>query len=332
MVLNQMIAPSSQLRAVAGAEQMIFQNSLNGFVKTFLLVCKTDGLVPPTLRDYRQKLLSLQRFLAANSLTELKQITHIHIRLYLDSLRATCNSISVADYYRIARRFFNWCVEEELLDEKQNPMLKIKPPKTEKKIIRPFTVEDINKLLLLCDAKTFMGIRNRALILVFLDTGLRLREMTDIQLRDIDIEREIIKVMGKGARERVVRMGKATQQALIKYLLQRRDNFPCLWVSEERKPITGDGIYQMIKRLGKRARLSGVRCSPHTCRHYFGTNALRNGADIRQVQVLLGHATLNMTMNYVATNASEDAIIAHRGSKEHPGFSPVDNLFKKGGS
>jgi site-specific recombinase XerD len=82
----------------------------------------------------------------------------------------------------------------------------------------------------------------------------------------------------------------------------------------------------MIHKLGKRAGLTGVRCSPHTLRHSFATSALRNHADIKEVQSILGHATLTMTLRYVATITSEDAIKGHRGTKERRGFSPVDNM------
>ncbi len=230
--------------------------------------------------------------------------------------------------YTAIRRFFNFLVEENIIDKNDNPITRIPKPHVEKKVIRPFTPDEIKKLLLLCEERLFTGLRDKALILTFYDTGLRLKEITNIQLENIDLKREIIKVMGKGARERYVRISTATQKAIIKYLLQRRDNFPCLWVSEERKPLTVWGIYQIVHRLGQRAGLSGVRCSPHTFRHSFGTAALRNHADIRQVQVMLGHSTLNTTMRYVATIASEDAINAHRGDHDKPGFSPVENMLR----
>jgi integrase/recombinase XerC/integrase/recombinase XerD len=303
---------------------MIFQSGLKSYFNSFYLVCKTDGLAPASIADYKKKLGIFSRFLTGSGIDDPKNIGAMHIRLFLEERRSTCNSVSVSGYYRSIKRFFNWMVEEELLPK--SPMDKIKPPRVERKVIRPFTIEEINKLLMLCDQKTFLGLRNRAIILTFFDTGLRLREMADIQLKDIDLDREVIKVMGKGARERFVRIGGETQKSIVKYLLARRDNYPCLWVSEERKPLLYWGIEIMIRKLGKRAALAGVRCSPHTFRHSFGTSALRNHADIREVQVLLGHATLNMTLRYVATIASEDAIQGHRGNKERRGFSPVDNM------
>ena len=128
--------------------------------------------------------------------------------------------------------------------------------------------------------------------------------------------------MGKGQRERTVRIGKKTQKAILRYLLMRKDNYPCLWVSEERKPITAGGIQLMIRKLGKRAGLENVRCSPHIFRYTFGTSALLNGGGEFEVQSLLGHSTLSMARRYVATLASENAVVGHRKR------GPVDNMQK----
>jgi integrase/recombinase XerC/integrase/recombinase XerD len=129
-----------------------------------------------------------------------------------------------------------------------------------------------------------------------------------------------------------VRIGVKTQHALTWYLTRRKQKgfiSPWLWLSEEGSRLYKNGIYQAIKQLGKRAGIEGVRCSPHTFRHAFGTMALRNGADIRETQVLLGHSTLNMTLRYVATINTEQAIEGHRGTPERRGFSPVDRMNLK---
>ncbi|MBA7698769.1 Tyrosine recombinase XerD [subsurface metagenome] len=205
-------------------------------------------------------------------------------------------------------------------------MATFRAPKVPKKVIVPFTTEHIRRLLLLCNDRKFLGARNRAIILMFLDTGLRLSELANIQIKDVDFDRETIKVMGKGAKERVVRIGKTAQKALLHYLLMRQDSFPYLWVSEEHKPLDRRGVQTMIQRLGKRAGVEGVRCSPHTFRHTFATRALLNGAGEFEVQSLLGHEGLAMTRRYTASLRSEAAVVGHRGTKERKGFGPVDNM------
>lgn len=133
---------------------------------------------------------------------------------------------------------------------------------------------------------------------------------------------ETITVMGKGAKQRVVRIGLSCQKALLKYLYMRHDNQPCLWLNIWRNPITGDGIQQILKVLKVRAGITG-RCSPHSLRHSFATMALTNGAGEFEVQSLLGHSTLTMTRKYVQTLNSQAAVLAHKR------WSPVDNLHLK---
>lgn len=209
-------------------------------------------------------------------------------------------------------------VEEGILA--QSPMLNIKPPRMPKLIPKPFSRHDIDNLLLLCSGNRFLEVRNRALVLLFLDTGLRLAEVAGIQLQDIDFDRETIKVMGKGAKERRVRIGKTAQKAILRYLLNRNDGLPCLWVTEERRPMAKGGVQMVIKRLAQRAGITGVKLGPHTFRHTAAISYLRNGGSEFTLQLMLGHSTLQMTRKYVATLGEEDLIKAHRTA------SPVDNL------
>jgi integrase/recombinase XerC/integrase/recombinase XerD len=290
-------------------------DSLEGQLKVFLLSCRVDELSPNTLYDYNQKIGAFARY--CNTVKP-RDITANHVRLFLVSLQARCTPHSVKDYYGCVNRFFNWMVDEGTLE--RNPMASMHPPRVPKKIIQPFKMEQIRDLLLLCDENRFLGARNKAIVLTLLDTGLRLTELANIQLADVDFDRETIKVMGKGAKERVVRIGKRTQKAILRYLLMRKDNQPCLWVTEERRPLRAMGIQIMIKRLGKRIGIKGVRCSAHTFRHTFATRALLNGAGEFEVQSLLGHEGLSMTRRYTASLKSEAAVEGHRR------FSPVDNM------
>ena len=314
-----MIQQKPQAHSGTVLHRLTHQDTLPGQLESFLLACRVDELAPATITYYRNGISRLIGHLTDLGISRVEQVTASDIRLFLAQLqdRGNCPQ-SIHDYYRAVRRFFNWLVAEQLLAA--NPMGNLKPPKVPHKTIRPFTKEEIERLLLMCDLGRFVDIRNRALILLFLDTGLRLREMADIQLADIDLKREVIKVMGKGAKERVVRISTPTQRAVIAYLRQRTDDYPVLWVNEQRQPLTRDGIAQAIASLGKRAGLDKVRCSPHTFRHTFATMALRCGAGELEVQSLLGHATLTMTRQYTATLKSEHAVEGHKR------WSPVDNL------
>jgi integrase/recombinase XerC len=301
-----------------GLEHMIRRGDLTAYLQAFLLTCKVDGLSPATLSDYRQKMGAFVAFCKGLGVKDPKRLTDSDVRAYLAELRETVSPVTVSDYYRCAKRFLNWMVEERML--KHNPMATIRPPKVPKKVITPFTTDHIKRLLMLCDDRKFLGARNRAIILMFLDTGLRLSELVGIRIKDVDFDRETVKVMGKGARERVVRIGRTAQKALLKYLLVRDDDLPYLWLTEEHRSFDRRGVQTMILRLGGRAGIEGVRCSAHTFRHTFATQALLNGAGEFEVQSLLGHEGLDMTRRYAASLRSEAAVEGHKR------FSPVDNM------
>ena len=218
-------------------------------------------------------------------------ISNNDIRLFLLSLQErNLSSSTVNTYYRVLHSFFSWLVNEGLLS--RSPMQNIKPPRLTRVLIKPFSKQDIEKLLLLCSGANFLAVRNKAIILLFLDTGLRLSELASIQLENTDFERETIRVMGKGAKERVVRIGKTTQKAVLRYLLMRTDPYPCLWVTEERRPLGARGVQMVIKRLCHRANIKDAAPGPHTFRHTSAINYLRNGGDVFTLQIMLGHSTL----------------------------------------
>jgi len=309
------------------------ENELAKFLKSYLLTCKVEGKSPSTLSIYGNVLRYYIQFAIANKLSlKASKVSADDIRLFLLSCQERKLAPStVNDYYRALRTFFNWLEREEFI--RTNPMRKIRAPKVLKKIMRPFTREDIDNLLLLCSGHRFVDIRNTAIILLFLDTGLRLFELASIQCNDMNFEHETIIVMGKGGKERVVKFGDVTKKALWRYKLRRelkeKENYPCLWLTEEMTPMSKGAIQTVIKRLCKRARITDVRLGPHTLRHTFATWAMLNGARRDEVQVLLGHSTETMTMHYQATVNSMVALQRHKGDSEHHGFGPVDRMGLK---
>lgn len=166
-------------------------------------------------------------------------------------------------------------------------------------------------MLILTSGKLFYDVRNRAIILLLLDTGIRLNEIANIKLSDIDFDKETIRIFGKGSKERIVCIGKHTQKALLKYLLMRHDNLPCLWLNESRKPLSRDGLQVAVKRICK---LAGVTARPglHTFRHMAAIMFLRNGGDSAILQYMLGHSTLEMTKRYLSTLGERELIAAHK--------------------
>jgi len=152
--------------------------------------------------------------------------------------------------------------------------------------------------------------------------GLTQKELANIQLDDIEFIRSTITVMGKGSKQRMVKIGKLTKKELVSYLFIRGNEPGHLWLTEERRPLTSAGIQINIKRLCKRAGITGVKRGPHTFRHTAAINYLRNGGDIFTLQIMLGHSSLTMVRRYLKTLGAEDMIRVHEKA------SPVDNLLK----
>jgi len=292
--------------------------TLYGQLKLFLLSCKVNELSPRTIEDYQQKIGAFISFCNSQGAKEPGDVTPNHIRVFLLVLRERIKASSVHDYYGCVCRFFNWLVEEGILEH--SPFERMRPPRIPKEIIQPFSQEDIRRMLVVLSEDGFRGLRNRAIILTFLDTGVRLSELVAMQINDIDFDNGIIKVLGKGRKERFVRIGKETQKVVLRYLLARKDKLACLWIGENGQAIKARGIQSLIKRLGKRAGITDARCSPHTFRHTFAVSCLRNGMGEFNLQSLLGHTTLQMTRRYVQTFGVSDALSAHEKA------SPVDNL------
>lgn len=312
MLLDHLTTDKTQIGSLSGLDHLTTQ------LNAFLLSCRVDGLSPATLKNYQYQVGKFVSFCLEANQTDAQSIIAQHVRLFLIKLQETNSPVSVGDYHKGVKRFFNWLVEEGLIEK--SPMEHIKPPKKEERIVMPFSQDDIDNLLLLCSGPRFIDARNKAIILVFLDTGLRLSELAKIQLVDINFDRETIKVMGKGAKERVVRVGKTAQKALLRYLLSRHDNYPCLWVSEEGRPLSRDGIQIAVKKLCYRAKITDAKRGPHTFRHTFAINFLRNGGGEFALQIMLGHSSLYMTRRYVSTLGAEDSFKAHQKA------SPVDKM------
>jgi len=318
MVLDHLLNSKIHIGGLSGLDLLPAQNPLVKLLKSYLIAGTIEGKSPNTLKGYCQTIGCFLRSDVAQ-VSDVHYITAQHIRLFLLSIQEKgVTPFTVNAYYRSLYTFFNWLVAEAFID--QNPMRNIKPPKVPKIVIKPFSAQDIERLLLLCSGNTFLDIRNRAIILLFMDTGMRLGELASIQLKDINFDNETIKVMGKGAKERIVRMGKTTQRAFLKYLLIRNDDHACLWITEEGKPMKKAGIQIAIKRLCHRAEITDAKPGPHTFRHTAAIHCLRNGMREFSLQIMLGHSSLAMTRKYVSTLGQDDMIRAHRTA------SPVDKI------
>lgn len=197
-------------------------------------------------------------------------------------------------------------------------MLRIRTPKAERKVIKGLSTDDVARLLAAFD-NSFDGKRNKAMLLILVDCGLRLGELLNLTLDDVEMERQLLKVSGKTG-QRVVRFGITTVKALLKYLMARNrinSSTDSLWLNSKGYAFTSSGVQSMFKRLSDR---SAIGIHPHLLRHTFATLWLKNGGDSLMLQRLLGHTTLTMTNRYCQAVGCYDVLEAHKR------YSPADKL------
>ena len=226
-------------------------------------------------------------------------------------------------YYRALKRFFTWVAKEGYFN--QNPLngIKLKAPKPPP--IEPYRPEHIGQMLKVLDhdwqvaataRQKMLAARDRAVLLLFLESGLRLGELSALALTDVDLGRQRILVReAKTGKGRVAGFGPQTKKALWRYLGVRPVEVAgdMLWVTEEGRRITPEGVREIIRRLKNDAGLQHVRGSVHKLRHTFATTYLRHTRDMKGCRLLLGHSTLAMTERYTEFVEVEDALMAYDG-------------------
>ena len=294
---------------------------------------QTEGKSPKTIDWYFGFLTRFQRFLNENEYpTHVGSIDRRIIRgfiLYLQQeakTPRTCQPLSnptVQGYVRTLKAFFSWLLREDYIES--NPMRKIPVPKAVSKVVDTFSTEKVSRLAELCHRSNGQGYRNLTVIMLLLDSGIRVSELIGISLDDVNLSEGCIRIRkAKGNKERVVPIGSMVQKLLWKYTNHYRprpitDRISKVFLSEHGMPLTKSGIQQMLRRYGRQAGINGMRCSPHVFRHTFARNYLLNGGDIFSLQKILGHSSLASVRTYLNLFLVDI-------KKQHQRFSPVDNL------
>jgi site-specific recombinase XerD len=307
--------------------------NLPNLIEGFRISCQTEGKSRKTVIWYTAFLERFRVFLEQNRLpTDINRLDKTHIRqfiLYLQQEARTphtnrnLSGATVQGYVRTLKAFFSWLTREEYVSA--NLMTKIPVPKAETKIIATFSNGQIQALLNQCSSSNRNNIRNKLIIILLMDCGLRVSELVNIEMDDINVEEGIIKIRkAKGSKERYVPIGSVTQKSLWKYMNASRprplsQQIKRLLLNDNGLPFTDNGVQQMLRRYGKKAGITGVRCSPHSFRHTFAKNYLMNGGDIFSLQKILGHSSLASVRIYLNLFAADV-------KKQHLRFSPVDNL------
>jgi site-specific recombinase XerD len=322
------------------------QLSLSSLVQGFIFSLEAEGKAPLTVHYYQG---NLQRFLwYANEHdwpSDPSTIDAWKIReflVYASTARnrwgttgngsENCREPSKTGgwrYYRTLRAFFNWAISEGLLRENPLSNIKIKPPKEQP--VEPYTRDELRRFIAVSDrdfanGDKFLGSRAKAIVLLFIDTGLRLSELANLKLTQVDLQRGRIIVLGKGGWERAVAFNSGAKKALWRYLAFREERAKpsrtaddWLWLTEEGTRLTVAGLYVAFRRIKRRAGVNS-RGAVHKLRHTFAINALRGLKDPFLLQLLLGHKSLEMTRRYTQALKIEEALEAISKA------SPVDIL------
>jgi integrase/recombinase XerC len=287
-----------------------FTDALNAF----MLHQRTSRHTEQTVRYYNYTLNKFGAWLESAGVQDLEQVSPTLLRQFMLDLEETLRPNSVHAVMRGVRALFSFLLNEEMLDS--DPMRKVKMPKGDKTLLEPFTPEEIKTLFKATEGKDPISIRNRAIIVVLLDSGIRLSECASLKVGDIDPITGTFKVLGKGRKERLTKIGNHSLKSFIKYsrLLVQKNGDP-LWIGKY-GAMTPAGIAEVLEKLGKSV---GVHVHPHKFRRTCALMMLRNGADVFSVQNLLGHADLGVLRRYVSQNDRDIA-------QAHSEFSVVDRL------
>ncbi|GAG37852.1 unnamed protein product, partial [marine sediment metagenome] len=186
-------------------------------------------------------------------------------------------------YLRAIRAFWSWLIRDEII--LSSPFAKVRIPKPPKKVIPTFSESQLQALLGMIHTSTPIGFRDWSIILMLLDTGIRASELVGLTVKNVNLDDGIVKVNGKGTKERIVPIGARVQRAIWKYLQHHRPqpaNPLCdnLFLTRNGEPITVNRLETIIENYGRKAGIEGIRCSPHTFRHTFAISYLRNGGDV----------------------------------------------------
>ena len=255
-----------------------------------------------TIKNYQLDLTDFFKYVNASNIDFLN-IENIHVRGYLKYLD-TCNLKNTTISRRISalRTFYNYLLEKGFV--KSNIFLNVKNPKLEKKLPNYLNYTEIEELLASIDTSNSEGLERRLLIEMFYSTGCRVGEMVNVKISDIDFYNKTIKVMGKGSKERIVYYGDYASKYLEDYL-KNKDRKGYLFTNKKGDKLTIEEVEYVVRDIMKHISIK-THVTPHTLRHTFATHLLNNGADIRTVQELLGHANLSTTGIY--THVSSDRL------------------------
>lgn len=261
------------------------------------------SLRPNTIEAYSRDLARLGRFLSEDKLDRVDRVSQADLTDYLLSLvDSGLGARSRARALVSIRGLFRFLVSDRYLDG--DPSETLDSPRIGRALPVVLGTEEVDRLLAAPDLSDARGLRDSAMLATLYATGVRVSELVHMQLREVNLDRGYVRVLGKGQKQRLVPLGEVARQRIARYLeggrphhAKGRRDLPALFLGNRQKPLTRQGFWKL---LGKYARAAGITraISPHKLRHSFATHLLERGADLRAVQAMLGHADITTTQIY----------------------------------
>ena len=319
---------------------MKLQTAITGF----LLDWELRGRSQTTVRLYRSCLNVLARWLEDQGAADVEAITITELRGFMLATQQrpassvnprrpqsadghTPSAATLQTYVKAIKLLFKWLVEEEVIAK--NPALRLQKPMGEKRVRPTFTLEHINAMFGACDLNKSLGFRDYVLMLLLLDTGVRVSELCSIKVDDV--QEGFIKIFGKGRKEREVGVSPTTSKYLWKYLHLHRasadDDVRALFTNISGRPLTAWGVEQVLKRVQEAAGITDLVLTAHKFRHTFARTWLERGGELYSLSRLMGHSSVKVTEIYLEEFKSRQARV------QHAKFSAVNNVkFRQKGS
>ncbi len=296
---------------------------------------------PKTISGYMDTLRGYSHFLNKNNLNKpVNELGRQELESYIRDLRkstrwsssmsdgkdrGSLSPVTIQDHARDIKTFWSWLFQNGYIEK--NVLAKFSLPKVPETIIKTLTLEQIKSFLNAIDKLTSVGTRNYCITVLLIDTGMRISEVAAIPLADLDLSKCLVKITGKGRKERIVSIHLSVRKELLKYMQHHRNNLckldsPYLFPASDGNHISIKSIQQAIGRIGQKVRPSGIKYHAHLFRHTFATMFLANGGDVMVLKDILGHKSILTTQKYIH-------LLPEDLQRQHWRYSPIGDLFNK---
>jgi len=306
-------------RRISGYLKNHSDNIMDRYLDLFINYLTVEkGLSKNTIDAYNRDLLDFINHLSEMKVSDIGAVTPLDIVKYIGKLRDRgISPRSTARKLTAIRMFYRFLNTEG--DIKSNPTLLVDLPKGISRLPKAISLEMVDMLLNAPDTKTPLGIRDKAMLELLYATGLRVSELVSLKAGDVNLDVGYLMAFGKGSKERVVPMGESARDRVKVYMSEGRPKLfkgqpEHLFINRSGKGLTRQGFWKIIKSYAKKAKIN-VSITPHTLRHSFATHLLERGADLRSVQMMLGHADISTTQIYTHVTAER---LKEIHKKHHP--------------